>query len=684
MSYTQHGLIEASDYNTYVGTATSVVANTLNTVNSTGTTQFGYGQSAIAQVAIGNTVSAAQWNALINRIGNLAKHQGTSITPVTVTASGNPIAAILTTSPVTSIFQNNLEAIYSNKNNAIAQGTGSTTPTVKTDSWYNHAGFTHVITFVTGDAARYFFNAGGQIALNFVHPAGNATDNAWSALAIASGKLVLSSPTTGSVSIAGSSYTGITQVGGVGTTDTLLTSSGYYSLNTTDQLVFKKSTGIGLSTGPATGQISVSIKSNGTRGVSSDSGNIITITTKWDRIPEGFTSDGTHPSAGTAVNVTVIPPATTYLNNTWGTPTVVGTVITGTDFIVEKPTVTAAWVSNPITIPGTATLSWTTTNTTYVKLGSTGATQYLVNGSKTYPDPGPKQYTYRDGFSQEFDKVGTNPGDPLWIAEQIGTKFFESNDTFTTTDGATSATRYGLYRYPEPDGIVAWLKYCTDNNITDPVNTQQFINAFFITTLGATAISGNLDSERSFQATKAFNPGDAWGNFVSRPPNSGYWGNNPYTYKSWPGSTYSWEQEFSTWASQLTLAKTIGDTFYASNTEFTLTDGSKRYGLYRKPDAAGLANWVDWCLTKARNPDQAVILNPESNQTFINNFFNLGTDSGDAQRSLIQTKSFDSGGGFGNFYDRPLIGQYIVFNRARTFTETVTAVGPGGTTTITI
>jgi hypothetical protein len=289
---------------------------------------------------------------------------------------------------------------------------------------------------------------------------------------------------------------------------------------------------------------------------------------------------------------------------------------------------------------------------------------------------GPKRYTYSDGFSQEFDIVGTNPGDPLWIAERIGTKFFESNDSFTTT-GVGGGTRYGLYRYPEPEGIESWLAFCTANNITDPVNSQHFINTFFITTLGATAISGNLDSERSFQASKAFRPGDAFGNFVTRPPNSGWWGIDPYSYK------FGWVQEFSQFETNLELAKKIAVNFYTGDGDFTLTNSDTRYALYRKPDAAGLANWVDWCLSSTRNGTSAQILTPESSQPFIDNFFLIG-DGGDFERSKLQTKPFDNGGGFGNFYDRPLIGPNTQYNSSKTFVETITAVGPGGTTTITL
>lgn len=688
MSYTQHGLIEAADYNTYVGTSTSVVANTLNTVNSAGNKKLGYGQSSISLVASGtapiSTVSATAWNALINKISDLAKHQGTPITAVTLTAAGNPVAVVTTTSPVTSVFQNNINAIYAGANNAIAQSAGTLTQTTKSDAWYNHAGFTHVITFASGDHARYFFNAGGQISLNFTHPAGDSTNNLWNALALACGKIVLSSPNSGTVSIAGSTYSGITKVGGtaaVGSSVTLSADTGYYALNTSDTVVFKQSAS--LDTG-AVGAITVSMKSNGSRGINGDVGNIITVTTKWDRIPEGFAADGTYPKAGTTAILTVTSPSTTYLTNTWGTPAVVGTVITGLDKTVTTPTVTASWFPNPITIPGSSTLTWVTTNATKVTLGSTAATEYPANSSKLYTDLGPKKYTYTDGFSQEFDIVGTDPGQPLWIAQQIGTRFFESTDEFITTGGGK---RYGLYRYPEPEGIVSWLAFCTANLITDPATNQKFIDAFFITTLGANAIAGNPDSERSFQSSKAFSPGDAWGNFVTRPPNSGWWGIDPYSYTS------GWLQEFPGYVTNLTLAKKIADNFYRGMAAFKKTSVPAsgyvpaqyvtRYGLGRKPDAAGLDNWVNWCLTPSRNGTGTQVQTPETNQTFIDTFFNLG-DGADLERSKLQVKTFDNGGGFGDFYDRPIVDPSKMFNTAKTFNETITAVGPGGTTTITI
>ena len=60
----------------------------------------------------------------------------------------------------------------------------------------------------------------------------------------------------------------------------------------------------------------------------------------------------------------------------------------------EKPTVSASYSPSPATAGQPTTLSWTTTNATYVTFQSRGLTQYPANGSLsiTYPAPG----TYDD------------------------------------------------------------------------------------------------------------------------------------------------------------------------------------------------------------------------------------------------------------------------------------------------
>ena len=67
--------------------------------------------------------------------------------------------------------------------------------------------------------------------------------------------------------------------------------------------------------------INIFAKSNGTQGGNGDAGSIITIYTVWDEIPNGLTV-----STGSVTTLTVRPPETTNIANTWGTITLAGSV----------------------------------------------------------------------------------------------------------------------------------------------------------------------------------------------------------------------------------------------------------------------------------------------------------------------------------------------------------------------
>ncbi len=331
MTYQQYGLLQASDFNDLVGPSTTAIANTLNAVLATGNGRGGVGQGAVGQVPVQNVntitkVGPDDWNNLRNNIIALANHQGSTVTEMPTAAQYELISASMTTgaNPV-SIFANNLKTIYTNRNNIAAQGTSSTTTTARATSWTNAITFTHTITFQNGNAARYFFNAGGQIALTFSHPTGTNVNDLWNKLAAACGTIVISSTNSGTVTIAEVVYDGVTKVGGSGTPTTLAKDKGYYGLTSTDQEIFKQTATVGPA-GYLSSLISVKVKTNGTQGTNGDIGSIITITTLWDEIPNGGgTTKGT---AGTNSTVTLSlrPPGTSYINNTWGTVNVTGSV----------------------------------------------------------------------------------------------------------------------------------------------------------------------------------------------------------------------------------------------------------------------------------------------------------------------------------------------------------------------
>ena len=309
MSYAQYNLIEASDYNNLTGGPSSTTANTLNVTWATGTGNAGYGQTAEANVTIGDSVTAAKWANLVNKTANAATHQGTSITSVAAPVSGGSIQFV-------SAIPTNLETIYGSRLNA--QTVGSTTANTATRGtpWSTSLTFTHTATFANADAARYFFNSGGSLKMTCSAAVpGTAIDTLWNQLCSNVGTVVLSAPTSGTITVAGTSYNGVTKVGGGGTTPTIGTNSGFYALTTANANIFYQTA----STGPAS---YLSSFVNMFAKVDSNSApTVVTIYTVMDEVPDGYSV-----TAGTAVTMTAQAPETTNLANSWGTITLAGSV----------------------------------------------------------------------------------------------------------------------------------------------------------------------------------------------------------------------------------------------------------------------------------------------------------------------------------------------------------------------
>lgn len=314
MSYAQFGLIESADFNTLVGGNPTTTANTLNATWATGGGSAGYGQPAVANVAVGNTIEATnQWNSLVANTASAATHQGSSITSVTAPVSGGVVTFV-------SAIPTNLSTIFTNRLNAATQGSTVANTATRGTTWSQILTFTHTATFANGDAARYFFNSGGQIKMTCFHPSGTGINLLMSDLASNVGTVTMSSPSSGSVTIAGLTYNGITKIGGGGNAPTIDQNRGYYGLATSNSTAFTQTA----STGPA-GYLDTFIRfivrSNGTQGANADNGSVITVHTIWDQIPDGLVV-----STGSATTMTVQAPETTNLANTWGSISVAGSV----------------------------------------------------------------------------------------------------------------------------------------------------------------------------------------------------------------------------------------------------------------------------------------------------------------------------------------------------------------------
>jgi hypothetical protein len=314
MTYAAGGSIQASDYNTLIGSGAT--ANTLNAVWSTGSGSAGYGQTALATVTAGNPVAATNWANLVNTTANVGTHQASTLTAVTAPAAGGSIAFI-------SAIPTNLQTTYANRLNANALGTTSANTVVRGATWADGVLFSYSASFANGDAARYFFNAGGSLKVTCSHANNAAGINlTYNQLASNVGTIVISSPASGSITVAGVSYNGVTKLnGGDNANITVLANNqGYYGLTANavaTNVVFQQLQAAGVY---GTAYIYVYANTSGTIGSNADRGNVIRIDVAWDNTGGSNNTVG----IGTTTTLTVQYPSTTTLANTWGTVTLTG------------------------------------------------------------------------------------------------------------------------------------------------------------------------------------------------------------------------------------------------------------------------------------------------------------------------------------------------------------------------
>ena len=332
MAYSQGGLIEASDYNTFAGNTTVG----LNRVWSTGAGDAGYGQTDIGTVSTGATVTATNWATLVNSIAAAASHNGTSITSRTAPVTGNLIAIL-------AAVNTDITNITTNRGNAVASGTtigtfsGSVSKTTATGSGQSawNITFTQTVTFASANAARYFFNAGGIVRLLYNKSStGTDADPDWNTLSGQTGSINFTGRVNATTNtIAAQAYTGTTRIGGSGGTQTTLaTTTGFYNLTAGGAAVtiFQLNNASAPYT-PDFIRTQVTLNADGT---------VLTFTTRWD--DNGSTGAGTSAniSGGTATTspatsitgtapttlLNLIPPSTTHLTASWGTPTIASSV----------------------------------------------------------------------------------------------------------------------------------------------------------------------------------------------------------------------------------------------------------------------------------------------------------------------------------------------------------------------
>jgi len=329
MTYSSGGLIQATDFNGFVSTNSP----NINNIWSTGSSDSGWGQSALSTVSVGGTVTATNWASLVNTIASMGSQTNTVITARSAPTAGQTISVLAAV---------NADITNCNSARATAAAVGTTSTTwsgasakTTTTGTGNNAWtitWTQTVTFPSADQARYFFNAGGRIYLTMNKSStGLDNDPDWNTFVGKVGTISLTG-IAAAKGLAGTAYTGTTRTGGTGGTQTTLnTSIGWYALTPGAAAIgiFQLNDDVS----PYTGDyiLITAAKNAGSTA--------ITFVTTWNSPARTGAGQSTNISGGTdtaspfsaygtapAVLCRFVPPSTTYLTNSWGTPTVASTV----------------------------------------------------------------------------------------------------------------------------------------------------------------------------------------------------------------------------------------------------------------------------------------------------------------------------------------------------------------------
>jgi hypothetical protein len=227
MSYVAGDKILDQEYNNFLNSSSTPKG--INYTFGTGANQWGLGQTALDAVAVGDTITAAQWNSLFAAMDNVANHTNDTLTSTDAKSAGDVIA-------VKAALETDLGTLASSVANGCPNATAlSTSAALQTSaSSTRYAGshiVEHSITFNNANEARWFFNAGGKIQINITRTGnGGATatskDTSVSDLITALGDFQLKSQT--------SSRSGTGE-----TVSTDGTNVGFYDLTTSYQTILE-------------------------------------------------------------------------------------------------------------------------------------------------------------------------------------------------------------------------------------------------------------------------------------------------------------------------------------------------------------------------------------------------------------------------------------------------------------
>lgn len=267
MAYSKGDVITAATLNGFL--------TTMRTVYGQGTGNRGYGLTTITQadVTSTSTIASTHWTNLRGMMAAVATHQGSvsTLVPANLMDAGDVITAHETGSPSLNAYD--IDSIITELDtNRLTAAAGEMTLTsvhgtvTRATAWTSIEGAIKV-DFGSEDAARYFFNSGGEIRVRFAHASGvSDRDDAWRSIFTSIGTLAIkasSSTRSGSIS-----------------TSFLDATKGYYTLSGTNQPILN---GLNIGGGAYSGNdVVVSAKTETIAGVRGANGSALTVTAALD------------------------------------------------------------------------------------------------------------------------------------------------------------------------------------------------------------------------------------------------------------------------------------------------------------------------------------------------------------------------------------------------------------------
>ena len=176
MAYVAGDTILDDEYQTFVASSSDPFG--WNHFAGTGSGQHGLGQTHLVEVTPNaTTITAAQWNALMTGIDNIANHTNDSMTARTAVVTGDTVSI---KAAVAADLATLAASVAGGCVSATALSAGSELQSSRSATRYAGSHIVeHTVTFANGNDLRFFFNSGGKIRVNLTrvgNGGGSATD----------------------------------------------------------------------------------------------------------------------------------------------------------------------------------------------------------------------------------------------------------------------------------------------------------------------------------------------------------------------------------------------------------------------------------------------------------------------------------------------------------------------------